>query len=342
MTSNGSDFFPQTARTFGQDNPGTVEQFRTGTGAPNSAPRNGPLVVNEVMYHPPDVSGLDNAVDEFIEVRNLTNAPVDISGWALQKAVNYVFPAGTTAAAGEHFLIVAFNPSNTSALAAFRAAYGVSDTVRIFGPYDEPMVNSTADVELAMPGTPIGGETPFFVVDHVVYKDSAPWPVGADGLGASLQRVSGTAFGNDPVNWIASRATPGLVNSSEVDSDGDGMPDAYEIANGFNPLDRADGAADADADGLTNAEECAAGTLPRDGTSALRVTVQAGPGGTMIVRFNALANRAYTVQFRDDLNGGPWQKLADEPAQATDRMVSVTDPAPGARRFYRVVTPMMP
>jgi hypothetical protein len=39
-----------------------------------------------------------------------------------------------------------------------------------------------------------------------------------------------------------------------VDSDGDGMPNAWEIANGFNP-NVADGNGDADSDGYTNLEE---------------------------------------------------------------------------------------
>ena len=39
------------------------------------------------------------------------------------------------------------------------------------------------------------------------------------------------------------------------DSDGDGMPDAWEKQHGLNPDDPADGAADADGNGNTNLEE---------------------------------------------------------------------------------------
>ncbi|HTX64452.1 MAG TPA: hypothetical protein VMD31_01660, partial [Opitutaceae bacterium] len=47
-----------------------------------------------------------------------------------------------------------------------------------------------------------------------------------------------------------------------VDSDNDGMPDAWEIAHGLNPHDPADAAADNDHDGYTNLEEYLNGTDP--------------------------------------------------------------------------------
>ncbi len=53
----------------------------------------------------------------------------------------------------------------------------------------------------------------------------------------------------------------------EVDTDHDGMPNAWEVKHGFNPNDAADAAKDADGDGFTNLEECQAGTDPRDAKS---------------------------------------------------------------------------
>ena len=46
------------------------------------------------------------------------------------------------------------------------------------------------------------------------------------------------------------------------DSDNDGMPDAFETANGLDPLDALDAALDNDRDGLTNLKEFQAGRDP--------------------------------------------------------------------------------
>ncbi|HYK04345.1 MAG TPA: Ig-like domain-containing protein [Thermoanaerobaculia bacterium] len=54
-----------------------------------------------------------------------------------------------------------------------------------------------------------------------------------------------------------------LTVSGSSDSDGDGMPDQWELDNGFDPENPADAALDADSDGLTNAAEYGQGTNPR-------------------------------------------------------------------------------
>src|SRR5262249_16481986 len=47
-----------------------------------------------------------------------------------------------------------------------------------------------------------------------------------------------------------------------ADSDGDGMPDAWEKSHGLDPNDRADASKDADRDGYTSIEEYLNGTGP--------------------------------------------------------------------------------
>ncbi len=78
-------------------------------------------------------------------------------------------------------------------------------------------------------------------------------------------RSGRTAFGDgiikvhtDVGGWPDYRGTP-----PPVDTDGDGMPDAWERRHGFNPNDPASGWVDSDKDGYTNVEEYLNGTDPR-------------------------------------------------------------------------------
>jgi len=63
-------------------------------------------------------------------------------------------------------------------------------------------------------------------------------------------------------NYDGLTATTTVASFSALDSDGDGMPDAWEIANGLNPYDPTDAGLDPDGDGLTNLQEYLLGTNP--------------------------------------------------------------------------------
>ena len=54
------------------------------------------------------------------------------------------------------------------------------------------------------------------------------------------------------------------------DDDNDGMPDSYELSQGFDPLDASDASLDADHDGYSNLAEYEAGTDPHDPDSKPR------------------------------------------------------------------------
>lgn len=54
----------------------------------------------------------------------------------------------------------------------------------------------------------------------------------------------------------------GIDGMIDTDNDNDGMPDTYEIANGFDPRNALDANEDSDNDGLTNLQEFLAGTDP--------------------------------------------------------------------------------
>lgn len=232
-TSVGEDFVAMTQHTFGVSNPVSVTQFRTGAGAANAGPQVGPVVVTEIMYHPVSGSGLaafEPKEEEFIELQNITGGAVSLydpahltNTWRLGGGIEFVFPGGVTLPAQSHLLVVNFDPAtNSAALAAFRTKYAVSNSVPIVGPFDGRLDNSGESIELLRPdtpqapGAPDAGFVPQILVERIVYSPVLPWPTGTDGSGASLQRITATAYGNDPVNWNAEAPTAGRDNSTAI------------------------------------------------------------------------------------------------------------------------------
>ncbi len=225
-TSQGIEFGALSTRSFGSDHPATVEGFRTGTGAPNAGPKVGPVVISEILFHPPDLAGgVDNGRDEFIELRNISGSPVPLfdpvaptNRWRLRDAVDYTFPPGIALAPNETVLVVSFDPlTNAPALAGFVETYGTLP-VRLFGPYSGKLDNSGDSIELVKPAAPVGELGPDYgfvatiLVDRVHYADVYPWPDTADGTGQSLMRIVSNSYGNDPTNWFAWVPTPGSSN----------------------------------------------------------------------------------------------------------------------------------
>jgi hypothetical protein len=129
---------------------------------------------------------------------------------------------------------------------------------------------------------------------------------------------------------------------SSADTDGDGLPNVWEIAHGLNP-NANDAALDPDHDGMSNREEFTAGTDPQDAQSYLRVEVVASEMGVCTLFFNAISNRTYSVLYRPSAAAGSWLKLADVLAFPASRIVSVVDTnANSVERYYRLVTPTTP
>jgi hypothetical protein len=174
------------------------------------------------MYHPPDLAGgLDNTDEEYIELRNVTGAPVAFydpsfptNTWHLRGGAQFDFPMGYTLGAGASVLLVSFDPLDSAKLAAFRSKYGTYSGVPVRGPYVGKLDNSSDIIEIKRPDapTPTNG-VPYYTVDSVDYRDVAPWSSSADGNGAALQRVNLLAFGNDPANWVGA-APLTLLNGS--------------------------------------------------------------------------------------------------------------------------------
>jgi hypothetical protein len=92
---------------------------------------------------------------------------------------------------------------------------------------------------------------------------------------------------------------------------------------------------------MTNLQEYLAGTNPTNPASSLKL----GPlavGGEASLRLGAVANKSYTIQYKNDLSDPNWSKLLDVPARSTNWTAVISDSCTNSARYYRVATPQQP
>ena len=241
-------------------------------GFANTNPLVGPLVViTEIQYNPtPSAAALaadptlEDSDLEFIEIHNPTVASIDLTDWRVRGGIDYNFADGATLAAGEFLVLLKFDPTdpeNINQLNAFRAHYGIDESVRLEGGYAGQLNNSDDRVTLMRPDLASPpNDRPRVQADEVLYDDLAPWPTNADGTsdGFSLQRVNANAFGNDSASWFGAPGTPGeLLASIPGDLDGNGVVDPDDINALFVQMRSADPdlSFDLTGDGLVNAAD---------------------------------------------------------------------------------------
>jgi type VI secretion system secreted protein Hcp len=135
--------------------------------------------------------------------------------------------------------------------------------------------------------------------------------------------------------WNLNNNTGGL-NTTNLDTDLDGMDNAYELANGLNPnVNDANG--DLDGDGLTNYQEYLAGTLPNNFNSVFRVSRANLTNGLVRVTWTSVAAKTYTVHAANNVNG-PYTPVRN--VTSAGNVETFTDfTRSSASQYYRVSTP---
>ena len=141
------------------------------------------VVINEIMYHPPN--DLENL--QYVELFNRGDTKfvfdankelrqklrVNISNWSFSKGIKYTFPAGTTIAPGDYIVVC-------RDIDAFVKMYGRE--IVAFGNFSGRLSHRGETIQLL--------DSQKKVIDTVKYADRAPWPVGADGYSSSVERIS--------------------------------------------------------------------------------------------------------------------------------------------------------
>lgn len=170
-----------------------------------------PLLITEIMYHPPDFNDAGTIVNgnefEYLEIKNVGTDTYSLFGLKFTNGIEYAFPPGSTIAAGG-FVVLAKNP------AYFAKKYPNVSVLGGFGPSSS--LNNAGETITLSDGN--GNE-----LFSVTYNDSAPWPVDADGNGYSLVPMlpNSNPAPSQASNWRLS----GSVNGSPgADDPAPGIP----------------------------------------------------------------------------------------------------------------------
>ncbi|NLD94043.1 MAG: lamin tail domain-containing protein [Fibrobacter sp.] len=155
------------------------------------------LRITEIHYHP---NHADTAIQdslEFIELKNVGTMELDLSGVAIDSAIDYKFDTGVKLAPGK-FIVLA------SSSEWFKKEYGFD----AFDDYKGQLKNSTETIVIKDKKADV-------TLLSITYVDGNPWPNEPDGEGPSLVPMNANPAAdeqNSPAAWRASfndKGSPG-------------------------------------------------------------------------------------------------------------------------------------
>ena len=129
----------------------------------------------------------------------------------------------------------------------------------------------------------------------------------------ALIQISNKSLNVDIHGFHANGAPMGVMDNFSIhhqpsiereDTDGDGLPDAWELANQLNPNDIASqhgASGDPDFDGLTNLQEYLAGTNPMNPDSSLRIVNVESKNSSISLTWSSQPNKLYRIESSTDM-----------------------------------------
>ena len=163
-----------------------------------------PIVINEISYDPPG----DSDAEDWVELYNNSEITMDISGWVLRDSDDahaFALPAHSQIE-GRSYVILTRDGS------AFSAIYPETDNA--IGDFDFGLAASGDSVRLY--------DDTGYLIDSVMYTNSAPWPEISNGTGTTLELLNPDLDNALPESWIAESllGTPGSANVAFLKEEG--------------------------------------------------------------------------------------------------------------------------
>jgi hypothetical protein len=188
----------------------TVQDVEDITSTPMAAPQTfnflfnnsiQPIVITEIMYNPPE-SGNDSL--EFVELYNNSASTALVGGYSFKVGAPsgvtyYDFPAGATIAANS-YVVIARNPTIVDNF------FGITGTLQ--WATGQSMSNNGTKLHLV--------NTLGEYIDSLSYQNSAPWPTGGAGNGASISMCDPSLDNSVGSNWLASAEFVDSLNLKAV------------------------------------------------------------------------------------------------------------------------------
>ncbi len=163
--------FPTTVRARVRTGSGVWSPLTEATFEPGTV---APLLISEVMYHPPDIGLVSGDEYEFVEIKNTGTQTVTLAGMRFTAGLDYTFPGGTTIGPGQ-LKVLARNS------ARFLEKY---PAVTPLGQWGQDSTLSDGGETLTLT------DASNHIVFTTTYFDSQPWPQSADGDGPSIVPVN--------------------------------------------------------------------------------------------------------------------------------------------------------
>lgn len=151
-------------------------------------PCNENIIFSEINYNPRNDT---INPDDWVELLNKGNAPVDISGWVFKDGLDehsFTIPDGTILNPNQRLVL-------SSDLLNFNLTYDIFNITNVIGDVPFKLDGNKEAIRI------YNKQGKLYY--SMVYHDNYPWPVGADGNGYTLELLQPDANPNEGTSWFA-------------------------------------------------------------------------------------------------------------------------------------------